>query len=72
MSEFDFIVKRVGAVASIDLNRPQEGNTLTREMMTQLTQLSWGQTPRSTSWSLSLAVNSFAQAETAKASLAWE
>lgn len=39
MSEFDFIVKRVGAVASIDLNRPQEGNTLTREMMTQLTQL---------------------------------
>ena len=39
MSEFDFVVKREGAVASIDLNRAQEGNTLTRAMMTRLAQL---------------------------------
>jgi len=39
MSEFDFVVKREGAVASIDLNRPQEGNTLTRATMTRLAQL---------------------------------
>ena len=39
MNEFDFVVKREGAVASIDLNRPQEGNTLTRAMMTRLAQL---------------------------------
>jgi enoyl-CoA hydratase/carnithine racemase len=39
LNEFDFVVKREGAVASIDLNCPPEGNTLTRAMMTRLAQL---------------------------------
>ena len=39
MTDFDFAVVRKGAVASIDLNRPQEGNALTRAMMTRLAQL---------------------------------
>jgi enoyl-CoA hydratase/carnithine racemase len=38
MSEFDFLVKHEGHVACIDLNRPHEGNTLTRAMMTRLAQ----------------------------------
>ena len=33
MSEFDFKVTRDGAIARIDLNRPEEGNALTRAMM---------------------------------------
>jgi enoyl-CoA hydratase/carnithine racemase len=33
MSEFDFKVTRDGAVARVDLNRPEEGNALTRSMM---------------------------------------
>ena len=36
MSEFDFIVTREGAVARVDLNRPEEGNALTRPMMLRL------------------------------------
>jgi enoyl-CoA hydratase/carnithine racemase len=33
MSEFDFKVTRDGAIAQVDLNRPEEGNALTRAMM---------------------------------------
>jgi enoyl-CoA hydratase/carnithine racemase len=35
MSEFEFSVKRDGAVARVDLNRPEEGNAMTRGMMLQ-------------------------------------
>ena len=33
MNDFDFKVTRAGAIARIDLNRPEEGNALTRAMM---------------------------------------
>ncbi len=36
MSEFDFKVGRAGAIARIDLGRPEEGNALTRAMMLRL------------------------------------
>ncbi|VCU68632.1 2,3-dehydroadipyl-CoA hydratase [Pigmentiphaga humi] len=36
MSEFDFQITREGAVARLDLNRPGEGNALTRAMMRRL------------------------------------
>jgi 1,4-dihydroxy-2-naphthoyl-CoA synthase len=36
MSEFEFKVRRDGAIARIDLNRPDEGNAMTREMMVRL------------------------------------
>lgn len=39
MSEFDFTVTRDGALARIDLNRPEEGNALTRAMMVRLAAL---------------------------------
>lgn len=39
MSEFDFKVTRDGAVARVDLNRPEEGNALTRAMMVRLAAL---------------------------------
>jgi enoyl-CoA hydratase/carnithine racemase len=39
MTDFDFAVSRHGAVARIDLNRPAEGNALTRAMMTRLAQV---------------------------------
>lgn len=39
MSEFDFQVTRDGALARIDLNRPEEGNALTRAMMVRLAAL---------------------------------
>lgn len=39
MSEFDFTVKRDGAVAHVDLNRPEEGNALTRAMMLRFAQV---------------------------------
>lgn len=39
MSEFDFEVTRAGAIARIDLNRPGEGNALTRAMMVRLAAL---------------------------------
>lgn len=39
MSEFDFEVTRVGAIARVDLNRPDEGNSLTRAMMIRLAAL---------------------------------
>ena len=39
MSEFDFEVRRDGAIARIDLNRPEEGNALTRAMMIRLAAL---------------------------------
>lgn len=39
MSEFDFKVTRDGALARIDLNRPEEGNALTRAMMVRLAAL---------------------------------
>lgn len=39
MTDFDFAVVRNGAIASIDLNRPEEGNALTRPMMTRLAQV---------------------------------
>src|SRR3990170_1601407 len=39
MSEFDFKVTRDGAIARIDLNRPEEGNALTRAMMIRLAAL---------------------------------
>ena len=39
MSEFDFKVTRAGAVARVDLNRPEEGNALTRAMMIRLAAL---------------------------------
>mgnify|MGYP001160507461 CR=1 FL=1 len=39
MNEFDFNVTRDGAIARIDLNRPDEGNALTRAMMVRLAQV---------------------------------
>ncbi len=39
MNEFDFEVTRDGAIARIDLNRPEEGNALTRAMMVRLAAL---------------------------------
>ena len=39
MSEFDFTVKRDGAVAHVDFNRPEEGNALTRAMMLRFAQV---------------------------------
>src|SRR4051812_34960062 len=39
MSEFDFKITREAAVARIDLNRPEEGNGLTRGMMVRLAEL---------------------------------
>jgi enoyl-CoA hydratase/carnithine racemase len=39
MSDFKFPVQRKGAVARIDLGRPDEGNALTRDMMRSLSQL---------------------------------
>ncbi len=36
MTEFDFPVVRDGAIARVDLNRPDEGNALTRAMMSRL------------------------------------
>ena len=36
MSAFEFIISRDSGVARIDLNRPEQGNTLTRAMMVQL------------------------------------
>lgn len=39
MSEFNFKVTRDGALARIDLNRPEEGNALTRAMMVRLAAL---------------------------------
>ena len=35
MSEFEFKVRRDGAIARVDLNRPDEGNAMTRGMMVQ-------------------------------------
>jgi enoyl-CoA hydratase/carnithine racemase len=47
MSEFDFEVTRDGALARVDLNRPDEGNSLTRAMMIRLAALlrELGRTP---------------------------
>lgn len=39
MTDFDFEVSREGTLARIDLNRPDEGNTLTRAMMTRLAEI---------------------------------
>jgi enoyl-CoA hydratase/carnithine racemase len=39
MSEFDFKVAREGAIARVDLNRPEEGNALTRAMMLRFAQV---------------------------------
>ena len=39
MSEFDFKVARDGAIARVDLNRPDEGNALTRAMMLRFAQV---------------------------------
>ncbi|MBI4195841.1 MAG: enoyl-CoA hydratase/isomerase family protein [Betaproteobacteria bacterium] len=39
MSEFDFKVTRDGAIARLDLNRPEEGNALTRAMMLRFAQV---------------------------------
>jgi enoyl-CoA hydratase/carnithine racemase len=39
MTDFDFAVSRQGAVGRIDLNRPAEGNALTRAMMSRLGQV---------------------------------
>ena len=36
MSDFQFTVRRDGAIARVDLNRPDEGNAMTRGMMVQL------------------------------------
>ena len=36
MSDFEFRVRRDGAIARLDLNRPDEGNAMTRAMMVQL------------------------------------
>ena len=33
MSDFEFLVRHDGAIARIDLNRPDEGNAMTRAMM---------------------------------------
>ncbi|HVY57201.1 MAG TPA: enoyl-CoA hydratase/isomerase family protein [Xanthobacteraceae bacterium] len=39
MASFEFAVKTEGAVARIDLNRPEEGNAMTRPMMVSLAPL---------------------------------
>jgi 2-(1,2-epoxy-1,2-dihydrophenyl)acetyl-CoA isomerase len=39
MAESDFKIARTGAIARIDLNRPEEGNALTRGMMVGLAEL---------------------------------
>jgi enoyl-CoA hydratase/carnithine racemase len=39
MSEFDFKVTRDGAIARVDLGRPEDGNALTRPMMVRLAAL---------------------------------
>ena len=39
MSEFDFKITRDGAIAHVDLNRPEEGNALTRAMMLRFAQV---------------------------------
>ena len=39
MSDFEFQVTRDGAVARVDLGRPEEGNALTRPMMVRLSSL---------------------------------
>ena len=39
MSEFDFKVTRGGAIARVDLGRPEDGNALTRPMMVRLAAL---------------------------------
>lgn len=39
MSAFEFKVRRDGAIARVDLNRPDEGNAMTRGMMVQLASL---------------------------------
>jgi enoyl-CoA hydratase/carnithine racemase len=36
MSDFEFKVRREGAIARVDLNRPDEGNAMTRAMMVAL------------------------------------
>ncbi len=36
MSDFEFKVRRDGAIARVDLNRPDEGNAMTRAMMVAL------------------------------------
>lgn len=36
MSDFEFKVRRAGAIARVDLNRPDEGNAMTRGMMVAL------------------------------------
>ncbi len=36
MADCDFPVRRTGTIARIDLGRPDEGNALTRAMMTRL------------------------------------
>jgi enoyl-CoA hydratase/carnithine racemase len=47
MSAFDFKVARDGAIARVDLGRPEEGNTLTRGMMLRLSEV-LGELGRST------------------------
>ncbi len=39
MSDFEFKVRRDGAIARVDLNRPDEGNAMTRAMMVELSRL---------------------------------
>ncbi len=39
MADFDFKVTRDGAIALVDLNRPDEGNALNRAMMVRLAEL---------------------------------
>ena len=39
MSDFDFKMTRDGAIARVDLNRPEEGNALTRAMMLRFAQV---------------------------------
>ncbi len=39
MSDFDFKITRDGAIAHLDLNRPEEGNALTRAMMIRFAQV---------------------------------
>ena len=39
MSDLDFAVRTTGAVARIDINRPDDGNMLTRAMMTRLAEI---------------------------------
>ena len=39
MSDFEFKVRRDGGIARVDLNRPEEGNAMTRGMMVQFADL---------------------------------